>query len=157
MADLFTHASIAVLARLTQSRPTWVATFVAGTCLPDIARVPTMVLTRARWSFPAIPEPLCYVWAPMHLPVGIGLVSFVVSLLFREAERRTAFRHLLGGGLLHLLVDLFQSHFGMGYLLFFPFSEWDFEFGLIGSEDTVLLVPFLVPTTALLAAWRWRR
>ena len=113
MADLFTHASIAVLARLTQSRPTWVATFVAGTCLPDIARVPTMVLTRARWSFPAIPEPLCYVWAPMHLPVGIGLVSFVVSLLFREAERRTAFRHLLGGGLLHLLVDLFQSHFGI--------------------------------------------
>ncbi len=157
MADLFTHASVAVLARLTQSRPAWVATFVAGTCLPDIARVPTMVLTRARWSFPAIPEPLCYIWAPMHLPVGIVLVSYLVSLLFRQSDRPTAFKNLLGGGLLHLLVDMFQTHFGLGYLLLFPLSDWDFEFGLIGSEDTVLLVPFLAPATALLAARRWRR
>ncbi|MSQ03962.1 MAG: hypothetical protein EXR71_19080 [Myxococcales bacterium] len=156
MADLFTHASVAVLARLTQSRPVWVATFVAGTCLPDIARVPSMVLIQARWRVPDIPEALCYVWAPMHLPVGIVLVSYLVSLVFHEAQRRTAFKHLVGGGLLHLLVDLFQSHFGLGYLLFFPLSEWDFEFGLIGSEDTVRLVPFLVPITTVLAVWRWR-
>ena len=156
MADLFTHTCVAVLARLPQRHARWVATFVAGTCLPDIARVPAMVLTKARWTLPEIPEWRCYVWAPLHLPLGIAGGSYLVALLFPEVQRRRAFVELLLGGMLHLAVDLTQSHFGMGYLLFFPFSEWDFELGWIGSEATVLIVPWLVPLTAGLAWWRWR-
>lgn len=155
MADLFTHACAAVLVRLGRPSPAWVPTFVAGTCLPDLSRVPQMVFTRLRWDFPAIPEPLCYVWAPMHLPVGIALMSYLAALVFPEAVRRRAFGELLLGGLLHLAVDLMQTHFGMGYLLLFPVSEWDYELGWIGSEDTVRVVPFLVPATALAAWWRW--
>jgi len=157
VADLFTHASVAVLARLPQRQSAWIATFVAGTCLPDVARVPAMLLTKARWTMPEIPEWSCYVWAPLHLPVGVALLSYLVALLFPEAQRRRAFAELFTGGLLHLAVDLTQSHFGMGYLLFFPFSEWDFELGWIGSEATVRIVPWLVPLTAALAWGRWGR
>lgn len=157
MADLFTHASIAVLVRLYQRDPRGVATFVAGTCLPDLARVPATLLTRLRWDFPHIPEWLCYVWAPLHLPAGMLGASFLTALVFREDRRRTAFVNILAGSLLHLFVDLFQAHLGLGYLLFFPLSEWDFEFGLIGSETTVMWAPFLVPFTAFAAWWRWMR
>ena len=156
MADLFTHACVAVIARLPQANHRWVATFVAGSCLPDVARVPSMVLTRLRWDLPQIPEWSCYVWAPLHLPIGIALESYCVSLFFPEAQRRTAFANLALGGALHLAVDLLQTHFGMGYLLFFPFSEWDFEFGWLGSEATVLIVPWLLPLTGLAAWLRWR-
>jgi hypothetical protein len=157
MADLFTHASLAVLVRLGQRHPRGVATFVAGTCLPDLARVPAIGLTRARWDHPAIPEWLCYVWAPLHLPIGIAGVAYLGALLFPEPRRRWAFWNLFLGGLFHLLVDLMQTHLGLGYLLFFPFSEWDFELGWIGSETTVLWVPFLVPSTVAAAWWRWKR
>ncbi len=157
MADLFTHASIAVLARLYQRHPRGVATFVAGTCLPDLSRVPATLLTRLRWDLPQIPEWLCYVWAPLHLPAGIAGMSFLAACLFPEDRRKTAFVNILAGGMLHLLVDLFQTHLGLGYLLLFPLSDWDVEFGLIGSETTVLWVPFLVPLTVAAAWWRWGR
>lgn len=157
MADLFTHACVAVMVRLPQKSARGVATFVAGTCLPDIARVPAMVLTKARWTLPEIPEWSCYVWAPLHLPIGIVLLSYLVCQLFPAAQRRRAFANLALGGALHLAVDLTQTHFGMGYLLFFPFSEWDFELGWIGSETTVRIVPWLVPLTILAAWWRWAR
>ena len=116
-----------------------------------------MVLTRLRWDFPQIPEWSCYVWAPLHLPLGIALVSYVVASLFPEAQRRTAFLNLACGGALHLAVDVLQRHFGMGYLLLVPFSDWDFEFGWMGSEATVTVVPWLLPLTALAAWARWRR
>jgi hypothetical protein len=87
--------------------------------------------------------------------LGVVLQSYLVSLLFAENQRRSAFQNLVGGGLLHLAVDLLQFHFGMGYMLLFPFSTWDFEFGLLGSEATVPLVPVLLPLTIYLARKRW--
>ncbi len=156
MADLITHTCVAYLVKAIPGRPN-VATFVLGTCLPDLlGRVPGMGLTWLRWSIPAIPEWAVYVWAPLHMPAGILLSSFLLSFLFPEAGRRAVFLNLLGGGLLHIAVDLLQRHFGVGYLLFFPFSWWDFELGWIGSEDTVRIVPFLVPLTAGVALWRRR-
>jgi hypothetical protein len=134
-----------------------VATFVLGTCLPDLSRVPAMLFTRLRYDAPWIPEWLCYAWGPLHVPVGIVLVSYGVALAFRDEERRWAFANLALGGLLHLAVDIFQFHFGMGYMLLFPLSTWDWELGWVGSEATVPVVPFLLPATILLARWRWRR
>ena len=156
MADLVTHGCIAVLARLGQRHPAGVATFVLGTCLPDLSRVPAMVFTRLRYDAPWIPEWLCYVWGPLHVPVGVALTSYLVALLFRDDARRSAFVNLLLGGMLHLLVDVFQFHFGQGYLLLFPVSTWDWELGWVGSEATVPLVPVLLPVTVWLARWRWR-
>jgi hypothetical protein len=154
VADLVTHTCVAYLVKKVPDRP-FVATFVLGTCLPDLlGRVPNMGLTLLRWHLPWIPEWLLYVWVPFHMPVGVLLFSFLGAFLFPESVRRWAFWNLVGGGMLHLAVDLLQSHIGVGYLLLFPFSLWDFELGWIGSEDTVRIVPFLVPLTLAVAWWR---
>lgn len=157
MADLITHTCVALLWK-AGARGRRVAVFVAGTCAPDLlSRVPSMSLTWLRWGVPEIPEWLVYLWGPLHMPAGMVASSFLLSFVFPEAGRREVFRNLLSGAFLHLAVDLLQHHFGVGYLLFFPCSLWDFEFGLIGSEDTVLLVPFLLPLTLWVSWWRWGR
>jgi hypothetical protein len=155
MADLITHTCTALLWK-AGTRGDRVAVFVAGTCAPDLlSRVPSMGLTWLRWQVPSIPEWLVYIWGPLHMPAGIAAAAVLLSFLFPEQGRAEAFRNLLGGGLLHLAVDLLQHHFGVGYLLLFPFSLWDYEVGLIGSEDTVLIVPILAPFTAWVAWKRW--
>jgi hypothetical protein len=158
MADLLTHACAAILVKAALRHPRMVPTFVAGTCLPDLlGRVPPMALARARWDLPWIPEWTVYVFAPLHVPAGIAAAAYLASFAFSPGRRPCAFRNLLGGGMLHLAVDLLQRHFGVGYLLLFPFSTTDLELGLLGSEDTVLLVPALVPATIAIAFWRWRQ
>jgi hypothetical protein len=153
VADLVTHGCVALLWKGLGDRAR-AATFVAGTCLPDyLGHAPPMLLARLRWNLPAIPEWLVYVWAPLHTPAGVAVGSYLVAHLFPEAERAATLRALLGGGLLHIAVDLLQSHFGVGYLLFFPFSLWDFELGWIGSEATVFLAPLLVVATWVV----WKR
>ncbi len=170
MADLITHSCAALLWKAATCRavprvagqnawplPPTVATFVLGTCLPDLfGRVPSMALTTLRWTVPLIPEWTIYVWGPLHMPFGILVMSVLVSQLFGDGTRRTAAMQLTAGGMLHMAVDLLQSHLGAGYLLLFPFSMWDFELGLIGSEDTVRIVPVLLPLTIAVCAWRWR-
>lgn len=157
MADLITHACTALLWKAATGRDR-VAVFVAGVCVPDlVSRVPSMGLTWLRWSVPAIPEWLVYLWGPLHMPSGMIACAFLLSFLFPAEGRRAVFANLLGGAFLHLAVDLLQHHFGIGYLLLFPFSQWDFEIGVIGSEDTVRIVPFLVPATALACWARWGR
>ena len=116
-----------------------------------------MLFRSLRWSVHAIPEWTIYVWSPFHMPIGVLASSALIAFFFPEDRRRTAFGWLVAGGLLHLAVDLLQRHFGVGYLLLFPFSWMDFEIGWIGSEDTVRIVPFLVPLTLLVAWYRRRR
>jgi hypothetical protein len=161
MADLVTHGCVAVLwaclPRRTPPGEAHVAPFVLGTCLPDLAsRVPAAAATVARWRWPAIPEEAIHVFAPLHMPVGIVLVALLASYAFREEVRPAIARALVGGGLLHLAVDLTQRHLGVGYLLLYPFSTWDVELGWIGSEDTVLAVPVLLPLTVWAARARRR-
>ncbi|MEN9786074.1 MAG: hypothetical protein RLZZ299_1338 [Pseudomonadota bacterium] len=161
MADLVTHGCVAVLWTCLPRPPgrgePRVATFVLGACLPDLtSRVPAAAATVARWRWPAIPEEAIHVFGPLHMPVGIVLASLLAAYAFGEHERPATARALAAGGLLHLAVDLMQRHLGVGYLLLYPFSTWDAELGWIGSEDTVLAVPVLLPLT-LCAAWARRR
>lgn len=168
MADLITHTCAALLWKVatTPSAPPqvrWrvpltVPTFVLGTCLPDLlGRVPAMALMALRWRLPEVPEWLIYLWSPFHMPLGILICSVLVAQAFLPGTRRRAAAQLAGGGLLHVAVDLLQTHLGMGYLLLFPFSMWDFELGWIGSEDTVKIVPVLLPVTVGLCWARWWR
>lgn len=157
MADLITHACTALLWKSATNGPR-VAVFVAGTCLPDyLSRVPSMGFTVARWYVPWMSEAWVYMWGPLHMPAGILIYSWMFGYLFPADRRREAVVNLAGGGLLHMAVDVLQTHYGVGYLLLFPFSTWDWEAGLIGSEDTVRIVPFLLPLTGLAAWARWRR
>ena len=155
MADLVTHAATALLWRAWRPREHTPA-FVAGSLLPDLlARVPAIALTRLhdRLGLP-IPELLINLWVPLHLPAGMLLSSYVLAQLFEEARRPGVFRALLGGQMLHLLVDLLQYHTTGGYMLLYPLSSWSFELGVLGNEDTVYLAPPLAALTALV--W-WRR
>lgn len=106
---------------------------------------------------PWLPESLLHLTTPLHLPVGVILSSYLLAHLFAERHRVGVFRDLLAGGLLHLGVDLLQSHLGVGYALLFPFSLWQGEIGWFGSEATVTAAPALVLVTSVLAAWRWGR
>ena len=152
MADLVTHAAIGVLLKVATSRK-HAAAFVAGTMLPDLlSRVPSMIFSAAR-VFVDVPELLIYGWDPLHMPAGMVVSAYAISMLFVAEQRAGVFVNLLGGMLLHIGVDLLQSHLGVGYPLLFPFSSRAFEFGIIGSEATV---PLAIPL-AVLAAWAWRR
>jgi hypothetical protein len=162
VADLITHTCSAILWKAAagpgRDGRTHVATFVAGVCAPDLlSRVPSTALTFLRWQLPWIPEWTIYLWGPLHMPVGIVLGSAMLAYLFAEAERPAAFRALVGGGLLHLALDVLQRHLGVGYLLLYPFSTWDWEAAVIGSEDTVRALPVVLPLTAAASWWRWGR
>lgn len=152
MADLVTHASVAVLAK-AGTRWRMVPIFVGGTLAPDLlSRAPALALGWVHTEIIRLPAVLTYGWDPLHQPLGMLLAAYGIALWFAEDVRRTVFLNLLGGMYLHLGLDLLQSHHGVGYLLGFPFSHWAFEFGWMGSEDSVLVAPIV----ALLAIWAAR-
>jgi hypothetical protein len=152
MADLITHAAVAVLAQRLVRSPQ-VACLVAGSVLPDLlSRLPSMFFAEVDRRVHPLPTLLQFGWEPFHLPVGMLLASMGLALLFPEAHRRQVLAALLGGMALHLGLDLLQDHLGQGYLLGFPFIRGSFELGWIGSEATVPWAPLLVA----IAAWSWR-
>ncbi len=153
MADLITHAAVGLLIKAATGRR-HAAVFVAGSLLPDVlSRLPSMLMSAAR-DVVDVPVLLIYGWDPLHMPAGMVVVSWGLSLLFPEPERRGVFVNLLAGMLVHLALDMLQSHLGVGYPLLFPFSTHAFELGLIGSEATV---PFALPLAAVAAALWWRQ
>jgi hypothetical protein len=153
VADLITHGCVAFLAKAPTPRR-HVAAFVAGTMLPDlVSRVPSAALSRFGREVAPIDPMFIYWWDVLHLPVGMFGLAFTLAQLFPAAERRAIFWNLFGGMLLHLAIDVMQSHLSSGYLLLWPFSTMGFELRWMGSEDSVFLVPFLVPLTW--AVWRW--
>lgn len=157
MADLITHGCVAILLKVATGGRR-VRTFVAGALLPDLlSRAPAMVMSSVNARFEALPDVLVYMWAPLHLPAGMVPAALLLSLLFPEDQRRETFVALLGGMMLHLALDLLQSHYMPGYRIFFPLSPLGVELGLIGSEDTVRLAPFLVAITAVVSLRVWRR
>jgi hypothetical protein len=155
VADLITHGCVALLAKAPTERA-HVATFVAGTFLPDlVSRVPSWALARIGRTVAPIDPTFIYWWDVLHLPVGMLALAVTLAQLFPASARRAVFWNLLGGMFLHLGVDVMQSHLSSGYLLGWPFSTTGFELRWMGSEDSVFLVPVLVPVTW--AVWRWTR
>ncbi len=156
MADLVTHWALAVLVKAGIGYRD-VPLFVAGSLLPDLmARVPPLALELLARPLGGVPPWLSYVWVPMHLPAGMLVLAFSLSLLFPAEARRRVFANLLGGMALHLGVDLLQDHLGVGYQLLFPWWGQPFELGVYGSEASVWVAPFLA-AAALTVWWRRRR
>ncbi len=137
MADLVTHAASAVLVKAGTG---WrlPAVFVLGTLAPDLfCRVPSIVLGVIHNYVMELPPVATHIWQPLHQPVGMTLLAYLLCLLFQERVRMAVFFNLLGGMALHLVLDMLQDHHGAGYQLLFPFSTHAVEWGLIGSESTV--------------------
>jgi len=154
VADLLTHGAAAVLVKAS-TRWRMVPVFVAGTLAPDmLSRAPAIGLGLVHRHITELPPALTYGWDPMHQPVGMVVLAYFLAMLFSEESRRSVFWNLLGGMALHLGLDMLQDHQGVGYLLAYPFSNFIFEFGWVGSEDSVYLAPFM---TALAGWIVWKR
>lgn len=154
MADLVTHIATGLLFK-GATRGRHMPLFVLGTVLPDVCgRVVGMALSKLDPLF-AVPDGLVYGPGVVHMPLGMLAFTLGVAQLFRPDQRRLVFANLLGGSALHLAVDVLQRHTGTGYPLLFPFSQWHWEAGLLGSEATV---PYALPALAIGALiWWWRR
>ena len=154
MADLITHMACGLVVK-GATRGRYTGALVAGCVLPDLgARVPAMGFSAMAKGGVPIPPEIPYAFEVLHMPIGMLLMCLIVALCFVPEQRSGIFLNLLGGCLLHLGVDLMQDHLGVGYLLAFPFSTWDFELGWMGSEASVHLAPAI--GAAALAFWWWR-
>lgn len=133
MPDLFTHAAAAHLAaRRWFPRPAAIL-FLIGTLLPDVLSRPFYIL------FPTL-----HWWVmPLHTPVGIAVVGWVIAGGFKTAERKIVFSALGAGAMFHFLLDAPQKHIAAGYFWLFPFSWTTYEWGWWWSEDSVHIVPFM--------------
>lgn len=150
MADLVTHSALAVLLKASTRGP-MTAVFVLGTVLPDLcSRVPAIALGYVHVHLVRLPALATHGWQPLHQPVGMLILAYLVAMMFQESVRRAVFANLVGGMALHLLVDMLQDHHGAGYLVGFPVWTGSFEFGWIGSEATVWwAVPLAIAAWAL--------
>ena len=153
MADLVTHMATGLLFKAGTRGP-YTAALVAGTVLPDLgARVPAIGFSAlAKSGVPIAPE-IPYAFEVLHMPLGMVILSLLIACFFTEEQRVGVFFNLFGGCLLHLALDLTQDHLGVGYLLGFPFTTADFEFGWMGTEATVLWAPLF----AVVAVVAWRK
>jgi hypothetical protein len=137
VGDLLTHGAAAVLLKVGV-RGRFIPVFVLGTVMPDLcSRVPAIGLGYVHVHLVRVSPFLTHGWQPLHQPIGLVLLAFLTCFLFQETVRSSVFWNLLGGMALHLGLDVLQSHHGAGYLLGFPFSDFAWELGVIGSEATV--------------------
>jgi len=134
MPDLLTHSAAAYLAaRRWFPRPAAIF-FIVGTMLPDVLSRPFYII------FPTL-----HWWVmPLHTPIGILIVCWIISGLFKAEDRKIVFIALLAGAMLHFLLDAPQKHLAAGYFWLFPFSWKTYEWGWWWSEDSVRLVPGVI-------------
>ena len=134
MPDLLTHAAAAHLAgRRWFPRPAAIL-FTVGTILPDVLSRPFYIIF-----------PVLHWWVmPLHTPVGIALVCWMVAGVFKIDNRKIVFIALFAGAVFHFLLDAPQKHVAAGYFWLFPFSWTTYEWGLWWSEDSVRFVPLVV-------------
>jgi hypothetical protein len=140
MPDLLTHSAAAyVAARRWFPRPSAIL-FIFGTMLPDVLSRPFYIVF-----------PILHWWVmPLHTPVGIAIVCWIIADFFQTADRKIVFISVLAGAVFHFLLDAPQKHVAAGYFWLFPFSWATYEWGWWWSEDSVRMVPFVVLLIALL-------
>lgn len=137
MADLVTHGAAAVLLKAAY-RGAMVPVFVLGTVAPDLfSRVPAILMGYVHVHLVSLPAWLTHGWQPLHQPVGLIILAYLMSMMFEAHVRQRVFANLTGGMALHYGIDLLQDHHGVGYLVGFPFWHGSFEFAMMGSEATV--------------------
>ncbi len=131
MADFLVHFATAFVPAKGLRDGRLRAVLYAGVCLPDLLFKGLLYLGGAS------------TWAcePTHAPLALIPLCYAAALLFEEEWRARAFGALLGGSLLHLLLDLAKSYLGTGVIPWgFPFTMARAELGLYMPEDTILLM-----------------
>ena len=147
MPDLVTHLAGAYLVKKGIRITRYLAFFYLGALLPDLASRPLHIL------FPRLNRAA----AAYHSPMGVFLICWLVSLFFRQDQRRGVFFLLAGGSLLHGLLDLCQKHLVGGYSWFFPFSRQTFSLGFFWPEDSLRFLPFTIVIVLAVYLWGYLR
>jgi len=146
MPDLLTHyAAARIPGSLLRDRRIQ-AIFIFGTFLPDLAAKGLYWILHAPEDFDT----------PTHSIPGLLALSYLAALFVEERIRKPAFAALLGGGIVHVAVDLIKDNQGAGSAyLFHPFSTAGVEIGWINPENVIYLVP--LDLAILAALWAWER
>ena len=162
MADLLTHAlATLVVGRAARVEGVSLGWLMTGAFLPDfVSRAPTILL--GKLVGPVLPagdySEIAFAFSSLHTPFGFGLVAAAVVLalpdvLLPPLSRAGAWRLLMGGALLHIALDLLQMQYSMPPILFHPITLWGLDIGFLGTEDSMLAWPVLIPA-ALFVEWR---
>jgi len=144
MPDLVSHYAVAHLVARRRWQPA-TSIFLFGTILPDLLTRPLYII----W-----PETYWLVM-PLHTPVGIVIVSWMIAILFRAELRRQIFWVLVLGAFLHFALDALQRHLIAGYFWLWPFSWWTTERGLFWPEESLILAPGLALLVVLMEGLRY--
>ena len=148
MPDLITHMAGAYLVKKGFRITKFLVLFYLGAMLPDLVSRPFHII----W-----PQTL-FASQAFHSPVGSFLICWLVSLFFREDQRKPVFWLLLSGSIVHLIMDAGQMHLIGGYLWFFPFSMKTFTAGLFWPEDSVRFLPYTMIFVLIVVGYsKWRR
>jgi len=123
MPDLFTHFSVAYLAKRAVTPKNNTVLFLVGATIPDIMAYPLYVIY-GQFNLKLIPavKHLPAFFLPFHSLFGFFLFAWALALLFPVKDRRRVFGCLFGGGLLHFALDLTQAYYGENDYFLFPFS-----------------------------------
>ena len=166
MADLLTHALTTALAgrgaRLDSVSMGWL---MSGAFLPDfVSRAPTILLGKLVGPVlaPGDYGRTAFAFSSLHTPFGFGLVAAVIVLavpsrLVAPLAPGRAWRLLMLGALLHIALDTLQIQHSIPPVLFFPLTLWGPDIGFLGTEDSMLAWPFLIPWVAWVEARRRER
>ncbi len=143
MPDLLTHYLSARILTV-KSGTRLISLFFMGTILPDVlSRVPSIVIAILFGTYDCH---LGWFWAILHSPIVLILVCFLMTFFFEENLRKSVFRFLIFGVVLHLGLDMLQKTFtsGSGYLWFFPFSFKSFNIPLFWPDQSLYFIPVLL-------------
>ncbi len=109
-----------------------VTLILAGSLLPDLAWMGRRVLVGIVGLDPVSVS----LWLiPWHTPWSLLFVSVAIGLCTRAPARVSAI--LYGASCIHILLDVAQTRFGNGVLLFYPFSMQETSWQLFWPEDPI--------------------
>ncbi len=135
MPDLITHTLFVYPLKYRYQKA--VIFILLGSILPDlVGRIPGIIFPDS--------NPVGWYQTAVHTPFVLLLLTYIISLLFPETQRKKVFMFILAGVASHLFLDLFQKNLNFGYLWFFPFSFSSFQIPLIWPDETIFLIPVFI-------------
>lgn len=156
MPDLLTHVLIAyavagIAAWGTAFPDRYLPVVLVGTVAPDAMKA-TVLLEITSGTIVGIP----YSFWGLHTLGGVVVLGGIGALTLRDADRRAGFGALLGGGAIHLFLDLFVIRVdGVAPPYFFPASGWLPPAGNLYASTDIWTI--LVALAVALSVWVLRR
>ncbi|WP_193309690.1 metal-dependent hydrolase [Halorubrum halophilum] len=159
MAEWLTHVLFAYALFTALSWTTgwidqrWIAVAMIGSILPDLNRFRLVVSDGLMSYLVGVP----FSWWGIHTIGGVLLLCGIGALLFETvSEERRAFASLLGGALLHVVVDLPQRYadgymISSSYAFPVPFPRFPTPGWYVSSDRWVVVVAIVLAFAVFVA------